>query len=234
MSDRWKKGTSGDEPPPTGSSVPPVPHRARSPEGSPADPVELIDACRRGDRAAIEAVLRPLLPALERLLVRLVANAADAEDLIQTTVAAAIVAFPRFRGESTVKTWLCRIATYQVREHWRSPSRRRRAALELVPDDDRSGPHTAPLAIAGRADAQLDARRRLDRLYHHLASISAAKRIAFVLHVIDGRPMEEVAAIMDASLPATKSRVLWARRAVMAKAKKDPLLADLVRGEDAP
>jgi RNA polymerase sigma-70 factor (ECF subfamily) len=195
----------------------------------PADPVALLDACRRGDRGAIEAVLRPLLPALERVLSRLVRDPADVEDLIQTTIAAAIGAFPRFRGESTVKTWLCRIATYQVREHWRSPSRRRRAVLELV-EDDRSGPHPAGLAVAGRADAQAEARRRLERLYHHLASIGANKRIAFVLHVIDGRPMEEVAAIMDASVPATKSRVLYARRALMAKAKRDPLLADLAEG----
>jgi RNA polymerase sigma-70 factor (ECF subfamily) len=227
MSPIWKKGASGDGDEPTRSPVPAVPRRADD-RGEPADPVALLDACRRGDRAAIEAVLRPLLPALERVLSRLVRDSADVEDLIQTTIAAAIVGFPRFRGESTVKTWLCRIATYQVREHWRSP-RRRRVMLELV-DDDRSGPHPIGLAVAGRADAQAEARRRLERLYHHLASIGASKRIAFVLHVIDGRPMEEVAAIMDASLAATKSRVLYARRALMAKAKRDPLLADLAEG----
>jgi RNA polymerase sigma-70 factor, ECF subfamily len=228
MSAIWKKGASGGPREPTGSSVSAVPRRADDP-GPPADPVALLDACRRGDRGAIEAVLRPLLPALERVLARLVRDPSDVEDLIQTTIAAAIVAFPRFRGESTVKTWLCRIATYQVREHWRSPSRRGRAVLELV-DDDRSGPQPAGLSIAGRADAHAEARRRLARIEHHLAALSASKRIAFVLHVIDGRPMEEVADIMDASVAATKSRVLYARRALMAKARRDPLLADLAEG----
>jgi RNA polymerase sigma-70 factor (ECF subfamily) len=194
--------------------------------GAGPDPIALVEACRRGDREALDAVLRPLLPALERLLARLVGGP-DVEDLIQTTIAAAIVAFPRFRGDATVKTWLLRIATYQVREHWRNPGRRRRVALELVGDD------RDELAAPGSPDAQVDARRRLARIHHHLAAIGPDKRIAFVLHVLDGRSLEEVAAIMGAGVAATKSRVWWCRRALMAKLRRDPMLADLV-AEGAP
>jgi len=201
--------------------------RSDVPPPVPADPIELIEGCRRGERAALDAVLRPLLPALERLLARLVSEPADVEDLIQNTIAAAIGAFPSFRGDSTVKTWLCRIATYQVHDHWRSPSRRKRATLELVGDEA----ERPELAIPGRADAHADARRRLERLYHHLAAIAAPKRMAFILHVIDGRSMDEVAAITGASVTATKSRVLWARRALMARLARDPMLADLAGAE---
>jgi RNA polymerase sigma-70 factor (ECF subfamily) len=208
--------------------VPPGPVRlvTSPPVGADADPIALVAACRRGERAALDAVLRPLLPAIERLLARLV-PAAEVEDLIQATIAAAIVAFPKFRGDATVKTWLLRIATYQVRDHWRSPGRRRRVALELVGDD------RDELAVPGSPDAQVDARRRLARIQHHLAAIAPKKRMAFVLHVIDGRSIEEVAEVMDASVAATKSRVWWGRRALMARVRKDPLLADLA-GEDVP
>jgi RNA polymerase sigma-70 factor (ECF subfamily) len=180
----------------------------------------LIAACRAGDRGALDRVVRPLLPALEHLLARLVRDPADVEDLLQSTLAAAIAAFPRFRADASVKTWLFRIATCQVQDHWRSPSRRRRVALELVEEP----------AIDSRADAHADARRRLARVYEHLAAIAPKKRVAFILHVIDGRPMEEVAAVMGATVFATRSRVLWGRRALMARLRRDPRVADLVEG----
>ena len=215
----WKKKSSDGRRPPTVDPVSAVPIRAVDVPPETTDPIELIEACRKGDRTALETVLRPLVPAIERLLARLVPEPADVEDLLQNTLAAAIAAFPRFRGEATVKTWLARIATCQVQEHWRSPARRRRAALEVVDGD---------LVAPGRADAQAEARRRLDRLYEHLAAIAPKKRIAFVLHVIDGRPIEEVAAITGATVTATRSRVLWGRRALMARMRRDPLLAELV------
>lgn len=185
------------------------------------DPAALIDACRRRDRRALDAVLRPLLPALEHLLSRLVRDPADVEDMMQASLAAAIAAFPRFRGDASVKTWLFRIATCQVQDHWRSPSRRRRVPLELVPES----------AAPDRVDDQSSARRQLSRVYEHLAAISSKKRIAFILHVIDGRPIEEVAAVMGATVFATRSRVLWGRRALLARLRRDPLVADLA-GEE--
>jgi RNA polymerase sigma-70 factor (ECF subfamily) len=194
-----------------------VARRAEPTPPETADPVALVEACRRGERRAIELVLRPLLPALERLLARLVRDPADVDDLMQSTLTAAIVAFPRFRGDASVKTWLLRIAALRVQDHWRSPSRVRRVALELVDEP----------AAEGRAAEQADARRRLARVYDHLAAIAPKKRLAFVLHVIDGRSIEEVAEVMDATVFATRSRVLWGRRALMARLRRDPLVADL-------
>ena len=220
----WKKKSSRGPRPPTVEPVSAVPVRVADVAPEATDPIELIEACRRGDRTALEVVLRPLVPAIERLIARLVPETADAEDLLQNTLAAAIVAFPKFRGDATVKTWLSRIATCQVQDHWRSPARRRRAGLEVVDGD---------LVAPGRADAHAEARRRLDRLYEHLAAIGPRKRIAFVLHVIDGRPIDEVATIMGATVAATRSRVLWGRRALMARLRRDPLLADLAKGGEA-
>lgn len=194
---------------------------ARSTDTTPdADPAALLAACRCGDRRAMDAVLRPLLPALEQLLRRLVRDSSDVEDLMQSSLVAAIAAFPRFRGDASVKTWLLRIATCQVQDLWRSPARRRRVNLELVDE-----PQTH-----GRVAEQAEARRRLARVYEHLAAIAPKKRIAFILHVIDGRPMEDVASLMDATVFATRSRVLWGRRALMARLRRDPLLAELAGG----
>jgi RNA polymerase sigma-70 factor (ECF subfamily) len=183
------------------------------------DTPELVDACRRGERDALEALLRAHSRDVERLLVRLVGPGPDVEDLLQLVLIGAVTAFPRFRGEASVRTWLARIAVNIVREHLRRPERKRRVALELVPEE--------PVFEAAPADQQLDHRRRLERLYHHLNALPAKQRIAFVLHVFEGRPVDEIAALMSATVAATKSRVFLARRAILARARKDPRLADL-------
>jgi RNA polymerase sigma-70 factor, ECF subfamily len=181
-----------------------------------------LDACRRGDRRALDAVLRAHVPVLDRLLTRLAGPSGDVEDLLQTTLIEAVTAFPRFRGEASVQTWLCRIAVNVFRRHLRRPERRHRVALELVPGSN------DPADPAPGQDDVLERRRQLARLYHHLEAIGPRKRIAFVLHVIEGRPMSEVAALMRASEMATKSRVFWARRELLARVRKDPRLREFL------
>lgn len=195
------------------------------PEPRPAPDPELIDACRRGDRDALEKLLREAAPALERFLVRLVGPGPDAEDLLQRTMMAICQAFPRFRGEAAVRSWMMSIAVNIVRQHWRVPEKRRRVKLGLVPLED-------ALDDGAPADELADKRRQLERLFHHLENIGENKRLAFSLHVFEGLSIESVAALMGATKSATKSRIFWARRALMSKAKKDPLLRSLFsRGE---
>jgi RNA polymerase sigma-70 factor (ECF subfamily) len=188
--------------------VPPAPR--------PSDP--LIAACRRGDGAALEQVFRAESPRLCRLIAKVLGPHADADDVLQNTLVVAMEAFPRFRGEASVQTWLSGIALNVIKAHLRRPERTRRVPLEALPD-------LADPAIP--ADTRTDARRRVERIYLHLDAIGPMQRIAFVLHVIEGLPIEEVASLVDASRAATKSRVFWARLRLMKQLRRDPLFQDL-------
>jgi RNA polymerase sigma-70 factor, ECF subfamily len=177
-----------------------------------------LDACRRGDRAALGRVLGAESPALERTLSRLVGSRADVEDLVQKTFVAAIQAFPRFRGEASVRTWLVSIAVRLAQAELASGARRRR--VDLVP--------VADLPAAGDGpERALDDRRKRERIRGHLEKVDPKKRVAFVLHVIEGRPIEEVAALVGASRAATKSRVFFARRQLVKRLRADPLLCEI-------
>jgi RNA polymerase sigma-70 factor (ECF subfamily) len=185
---------------------------------------ELIARCVRSERAAQEAVLRGQAPALESLFMRLTGRRSDVEDLLQNTFVAAIRAFPQFRGEASVRSWLTRIGIAVFYDHLRRPERRI-ARLELV---------TEPaLEHDAGVERRADARRGVERLNIHLAAIAPKKRVAFLLHVVDGHPMEEVAALMNASRTATKSRVFWARRELMRRARRDPSLREWIGTEEA-
>lgn len=185
---------------------------------------ELIARCVRGERAAQEKVLRAQAPALESLFMRLTGRRLDVEDLLQNTFVAAIRAFPQFRGEASVRSWLTRIGIAVFYDHLRRPERRV-ARLELVS-------HPSDLTDEIGVDRRADARRGVERLSVHLAAIAPKKRVAFLLHVVDGHPMEEVAALMNASRTATKSRVFWARRELMRRARRDPSLRDWITSEE--
>jgi RNA polymerase sigma-70 factor (ECF subfamily) len=185
-----------------------------APKGEPAP--ALLDACRRGDRGALDRVLREHAAGLERLLARLVGPRADVEDLLQETFAAAIVAFPRFRGEASVKTWLHRIAINVAHKFLRRPRHRREEPL--VGEPAAAVEDTAP-------DDALGGRQVAERLYRHLEHLDADKRIALVLHVVDDLSIAEIAALTGASRAATKSRIFWGRRALLARVRKDPGLA---------
>lgn len=181
--------------------------------GSPTWDEATLTACRSGDRAALARVLQAEAPHVERTLSRMVGCRADVEDLLQRTLVVALRGFDRFRGEASVRTWLISIAVRLAQEHVRRPVR----TLSLVtnPEDPRPDPERA-----------MDARRRLARLHQVLEKIDPKKRVAFVLHVIEGRSMEEVAVLTGATRAATKSRVFFARRKLVKLMRGDPLLAD--------
>src|SRR5687768_5092641 len=139
-----------------------------------------LDACRRGDREALGRVLRERAPMLARLITRLCGPGADVEDLLQITMISAVRALPGFRGEATLDTWLQRIAINAVRTHARRERPTRRVSLEVLRGEaDPADPHPSPEQV-------MDDRRRLDRLYHHLAAIGTDKRVAYLLHVLEG------------------------------------------------
>jgi RNA polymerase sigma-70 factor (ECF subfamily) len=179
-----------------------------------------LDRCRQGEPQALERVLAAEAPAVERLLGRILGPRAPLEDLLQDVLEATIRAFGSFRGEAAVSTWMARIAVRTAYHYLRQPDARRRTALELVGEPPSATPPVEQVVAA---------RRALDATYKHLQALSPRKRIAFILHVFEGRPIAEVAALMSATRPATKSRVLFARRELLARARRDPELRELMR-----
>jgi RNA polymerase sigma-70 factor (ECF subfamily) len=192
--------------------------RAPSDETTPAPAAisaDQIDACRRGDRSALDTVFRAHAEGLARLLTRIVGPSVEVEDLLQETFAAAIGAFPKFRGEASVKTWLHRIAIHVAQSYLRRPRVRREVALDVEPAGEEMSP---------------EQRDRARRLYEHLDAIDAKQRITLVLYVIEGHSVDEIAAMMDSGKAATRSRILWARRKLMKRLRKDPHFAGVELG----
>jgi RNA polymerase sigma-70 factor (ECF subfamily) len=184
------------------------------------DDPALLDRCRALDPDALERVFRECSPAIERLLRRMVGPSHDIDDLLQSTFVSSMGTFKNFRGEASVRTWMCRIAVRTAIDQMRKPDHKRRHLALLEEPTDETTDRDRAREIFGR--------QCLARMYEHMEALSAEKRAAFVLHVFEGHPLEEVAALTGSSRAATKSRVFWARRMLLSRARRDPLLREFL------
>ncbi len=182
----------------------------------------LVDRARAGDRASFGELFRLHVGRVHRMVYRLVGPSPEIEDLVQTVFVEGFRSISTFRGEALFSTWLTRIA---VRVCMRAVSGypARPLPLEMAAGEPHPGPDP---------DAAVDARCGLQQLNRILETQSAKRRVAFVLHVLEGHPLEEVAAMVGASVAAVKVRVYDARRDIERRARRDPCLsAFLAKGE---
>jgi RNA polymerase sigma-70 factor, ECF subfamily len=176
----------------------------------------LAQRAAEGDRAAQRELFGQLKKAVHHTLYRILGANRDIEDLIQDAFLEIFRALPSFRGDSSLTRWCQTIAT---RTAYLSIERRKPAAVDLdvveneIVDRD---PDAHRVALA---------RQAAKHLYAALDKLDPKQRIAFALAVIDGLPLAEVAQLTDSSLVAVKTRVWRARRDLMKRAAKDPILA---------
>src|ERR671914_1464692 len=70
----------------------------------------VLDRARAGDQEAFTALIRHYDPGLRRLAYRLLGDRERMDDALQEAYVKAFRALPRFRGDSSLGTWLYRIA----------------------------------------------------------------------------------------------------------------------------
>ena len=178
----------------------------------------LVDRARRRDPDAFRDLFQTHVGAVHRVVRRMVGARPDVEDLVQTAFVEAFRSLPDFRGDALFSTWLTRIA---VRVTMRSVRRRHPPAAPL---EDVAEP-AAETAGPERVTA---ARETLAQVEALLAELRPKRRAAFVLHVLEGYSMEEVAAIVSASTSAVKVRVHDARRHIERRLARQPELLALL------
>jgi RNA polymerase sigma-70 factor, ECF subfamily len=184
---------------------------------------EYVRRAQAGDPEGHKQLFRLHVQRLHRLVRRLAGPGCDTEDLVQTIFVQAFRALPGFRGDSAFFTWLGRIA---VRITLRQSRQARPRTLPL----DEASAGSGDGAIEGAADA----RRALARFDEILGSLSDKRRTAFVLHVLEGHSLDEVADMVSARVGAVKVRIHDARVEIERQARCDPYLAHYLQWEMTP
>jgi RNA polymerase sigma-70 factor (ECF subfamily) len=175
---------------------------------------DLVQALRRGDADAAEHLVERFGDRVYRLTMRITGQAEDAEEAAQDALWTAARKIDMFKGESAFGSWLYRIAANAAYQKLRSRrAKSREIALDdVLPSLDGDGQHFEPMADwSERVDERALTNELREVLERAIEELPADYRTALVMHDVEGLSNPDIAATLEISLPAVKSRVHRAR-----------------------
>ena len=173
----------------------------------------LIQRCATGDESAFAELVSDNQRMVVQLAMNLLGDRDEALDLSQEVFLRVFRTIARFRGQSTLRTWIYRIAVNQARNRHRFWRRRHRA--DQVSLDQHMAAH-GEFVSAGeiRPDRMLAQKELAQRLQSALDHLPFDQRTASVLREIDGLSYEEIAYSLGVAVGTVKSRLTRARHAL--------------------
>jgi RNA polymerase sigma-70 factor (ECF subfamily) len=164
-----------------------------------ATEADLLVKAAAGNPSAVRALLDGYGDALYGFLyARVGGHAPVAEDLLQETFIEAVRSASTFRGEASLKTWLCAIARRRLSRHYEAERKAAvmRAGLTLVPE---------------RGDDKGTDFERRDEITRALGVLPALHRQVLVMKYLDDRSVEEIAEELGRSRVQVQSLLQRAR-----------------------
>jgi RNA polymerase sigma-70 factor (ECF subfamily) len=180
----------------------------------------LLRGLRTGEESAYETLIQRFEQPIFNIVSRLLDDPADAADVVQEVFLKVFRNVVSFRGESSIKTWIYRIAVNEARNQRRWFSRHRRQEVNLEAEEQNDlyqgqRGYQNWLPDPGRSPFELTLDRETQALIEAaLAQVNPKFRAALVLREIEGLSYEEIGDILEISLGTVKSRILRGRDAL--------------------
>ncbi len=165
--------------------------------------------------ATFEEIFDRYQPMVFNLTCRILVDREEALDVSQEVFLSIYRKLPHFRGESSLKTWIYRIAINRASNRCRWWNRLRRRGTVSLDDhlsrnDSRTISDSLEDAGISPEDALLRREMRLE-IERSLLRLPVAQRVAVVLRDVEGFSYEEIAELLHVSLGTVKSRIARGR-----------------------
>ena len=172
---------------------------------------ELVARALRRDEAAVRAIMQVNNRRLYRLARGILRNDGEAEDVVQETYVRAFTHLEDFRGDSSLATWLGRIAINEALGRLR----RQRPNVDwttLPPGTLEAQIIQFPNSASSDDPEKSMAQREIQHVVEHaIDELPEAFRIVFITRVIEGMNVEETAEILGLKPETVKTRLHRAR-----------------------
>jgi RNA polymerase sigma-70 factor, ECF subfamily len=173
----------------------------------------LVQRCADGDEAACAELVAEHQRMVVHLAMNLLGDREEALDLSQEVFLRVFRTIHRFRGQSSLRTWIYRIAVNQARNRHRFWRRRHRA--DQVSLDQHIAEHGDFLSGGESTPDRVLAQKELaEQLQHALEHLPFDQRTAIILREVDGLSYEEIAYSLGVAMGTVKSRLTRARQAL--------------------
>lgn len=178
----------------------------RKAEAIPTD-IELVRRFRDGDEGAFDLMVLRYRKAVYGIARRITGDHGEADDLAQETFCRAYTALADFRGECSLRSWLCRIASNLSLNVVQSARVTRREDADL---ERAHPPEGAAAARPGRPELALLAKERDGLLREAIRRLPERQRETVILRVFEALPYKEIAAVMQCSVGTAKANFFHA------------------------
>jgi RNA polymerase sigma factor (sigma-70 family) len=165
---------------------------------------ELIEQLQRGDETAFKRLVEEWQDMVYNTVVSIVQDEDAADDIAQEVFIQVFKSISSFKGDAKISTWLYRIAVSKALDHERKKKRKKRFAFvqRLFGDAGNEEIHPADFVHPG---ILLERKESAAGLFRALKKIPDTQRVAFTLHKLEGLSYQEIAAVMNTTLPAVES-----------------------------
>src|SRR6266446_8836834 len=184
-----------------------------------AEEASIIAELKSGSEEAYSWLIAHYHQPVYSLVYRIVNDPADAADTTQEVFLKVFRGMKHFHGESSLKTWIYRIAVHEAsnRRRWWFRHKAKETSIEPSQDDSR-------LSASGMRDTLVDeSESPFDMVAHEevrawvekeLRQISEPYRTTVILRDLEDMSYEEIAEITEVSLGTVKSRLTRGREAL--------------------
>jgi RNA polymerase sigma-70 factor (ECF subfamily) len=168
---------------------------------------DLVTSAQKGEEWAFEALFHLHKQRVYALCLRMVGNAADAEELTQEAFMQVCRKIQTFRRESAFSTWMHRIAVNTVLMRLRKKT----VIVAPLEDGTREDEFNESPKEYGAPDLVLTGAIDRMNLKRALAMLPSGYRQAFVLHDVEGYEHNEIAKLLGCTVGNSKSQLHKAR-----------------------
>ena len=181
------------------------------------DEERLIARSQHGDVEAFNQLVLHYQQAVYGVVFRILGNPDTAADTTQDAFLAAFKGIRSYRGGTSFRAWLLRVASNMACDQWRRNQRRPAESLDTLLEDDE--PHAPTVlnslimtGIEGNPEEMLLSQELQTMLQQGLETLPVEQRVAVVLCDIEGLSYEEIAETTETTPGTVRSRISRGRR----------------------
>ncbi len=201
--------------------------------GARAEEASVVAELKAGSEEAYAWLITQYNQPIYNVIYRILNDPADAADTTQEVFIKVFRGMKHFNGESSLKTWIYRIALHEASNHrrWWFRHKSKEASIEPTPEECESSDNGQgwglrdALVDEGSSPFESLAKNELRaRVENVLKEVQEPYRTTVILRDIEELSYEEIAEVMETSLGTVKSRLMRGREAL--KKKLESIMAN--------
>ncbi len=172
----------------------------------------LIKGLKRGDSGSLERLFNIYKDKVFNTAISYVQNAEDAEELTQDVFIEAFRSIEKYKGDSSLSTWIYRITVNKSLDFIRYTKRKKRFAVITNLFNPQTGEQKFDATDFVHPGTELDKKEQSVYLFKALEKLPENQKSAFIFSKIEGLSYAEISEVMKVSISSVESLLFRAKQ----------------------